>query len=313
MGNFKKELREASKELLNLQATYTALSEAEKNSDFGRALHERIGEVKNRAGELKDMVADLNQEINTLASDTGNFDAFKQGIEVVRDSLGAMTSVLSLTGNESKNLEMMLGRLAQIYTVSNALITVGNALQKQSALMVRTRALQERALTAGIALRTAAEKKGTIATIAATAAQKVFNAVAAMNPYVLLAMAIAGVCAGLYFLIKRENEATEAEKKHNEELKRQREEAEHVKSTVGNAVGDLVGKYMALKAEYSQLKTVMEKNTFWKSHKTDIDNLGLAVKNLNDLDAIFVSQSDSVIRALKARAEATAYMELYTE
>jgi hypothetical protein len=43
-----------------------------------------------------------------------------------------------------------------------------------------------------------AENKGTIATGAATVAQKIFNAVAKANPYVLLATAVIGVATALY-------------------------------------------------------------------------------------------------------------------
>jgi hypothetical protein len=57
-----------------------------------------------------------------------------------------------------------------------------------------------------------AENKGTIATGAATVAQKVFNAVAKANPYVLLATAILGVATALYAFTSKSDSATEKEK-----------------------------------------------------------------------------------------------------
>jgi hypothetical protein len=57
-----------------------------------------------------------------------------------------------------------------------------------------------------------AENKGTIATGAATVAQKVFNAVAKANPYVLLATAALGVATALYAFSSSTSKATEKEK-----------------------------------------------------------------------------------------------------
>jgi len=57
-----------------------------------------------------------------------------------------------------------------------------------------------------------AENKGTIATGAATVAQKIFNAVAKANPYVLLATAVLGVATALYAFSSSTDKATQKEK-----------------------------------------------------------------------------------------------------
>lgn len=140
-GSYKKELRQTIKELQNLKFAYDNLSDADKNSATGSAMLSMITELRNRAAELKDSMADLNQEVSNLASDTSNFDAFKETISVTRDVFGAMVSSMELVGAETQTLESMMKKLAQIYTVSNALISVGNVLQRNSGVMCKIRTM----------------------------------------------------------------------------------------------------------------------------------------------------------------------------
>ncbi|MFK2394780.1 hypothetical protein ACIXOK_02805 [Bacteroides fragilis] len=60
--------------------------------------------------------------------------------------------------------------------------------------------------TTQIKAKTAAEALSTKGTIAATAAQKVFNVVASANPYVLLATALVTVVGALYLFATRAGE-----------------------------------------------------------------------------------------------------------
>ena len=94
-----------------------------------------------------------------------------------------------MAGGNTEKLQSVIAKLILIQTTANGVIKITNALQAQSALMLGVRKAQEALLTTAIAIRAAAEGKGTLATKAATVAQAAFNAVAKANPYVLLATA----------------------------------------------------------------------------------------------------------------------------
>ena len=312
-GSYKKELRQTIKELQNLKFAYDNLSDADKNSATGSAMLSMITELRNRAAELKDSMADLNQEVSNLASDTSNFDAFKETISVTRDVFGAMVSSMELVGAETQTLESMMKKLAQIYTVSNALISVGNVLQRNSGVMCKIRTMQEAALAAATRIRTAAEARGIATTKAATAAQALFNTVAKANPYVILGLAVIAAGAALVHYIKKSNEATAAEKKHQEEVKRRQKQMEEYSSSIGSSVGSTIAKYNILRATYKTLRTEHEKKQWIKDNKSAFEQLGLAIKSVNDADRAFIRQSAQVINALKLRAEASALQEIYQE
>lgn len=111
-GSYRKELRQTIRELQNMKFAYDALSDADKQGSFGVALAERITEVRERAAFLRDSIQDLNQEVSNLASDTSNFDAFKEVVSVTRDVFGAMVASMELAGTETESLENTMKKLA---------------------------------------------------------------------------------------------------------------------------------------------------------------------------------------------------------
>lgn len=317
MANYKKELRNSIKELQNLRMAFNDMNDEQKNSEVGRAMLEQMNQLRDRAAELTDYIGDMNQEIRNLASDTVAFDAFKEGVSVGRDVLGAFAATLEFAGEESEDLNAMIKRLTQIYTVSNALISVTNALQAQSALMCKTRAAQEAMLAAGIKLRAAAEGKGVIVTKAATAAQALFNKIAMMNPYVLIAMGCVAAVAGLAALVSWLDSASDAEKKQAEQLEQLSEETKQYYSEYNTAMGQTMGSYQKLRTEWQNLTSEQEKSKWIKENKKAFHELGIEVDDTAEADKVFVEQTSQVIRAFDLRAKAAAYaaraQKRYTE
>lgn len=259
-ANYKRELRSAMMEVQNLTMALKNMSDAERSSATGQALAQRLQEAKARASELTDVIADLRQEVQHMASDSAAFDAFKQGVGLVRDGMMAMIAVTGLAGEDEKKFQKTVEAITKTFTVFNAIIGITNALQKQSALMTGIRNIQTWALNrakaaetattaaanAATAQNTAAEaanavasaadaaaKTGaTAATVKLTIAQRAFNAAAKANPYVILAMAIIGVGAALYSFVSSANDATEAQKKLNEEQEKAKEALEQHKKKI---------------------------------------------------------------------------------
>lgn len=310
--NAKRQLMGLSKELTNLTLQYRQMSDAEKSSAAGQELANKLSDLRKKAGELKDTVGDVQQEIKVLASDTPNLDAFNELVGVSASALSAYSSILAKVTGDEKALKDAIATVMAVQTTANTLTKIANALQSSSAIMLKTRAIQEGATALAIKIRTAAEGKGVIVTKAATAAQAAFNAVAKMNPYVLLATAIIAAGAAIYgftqYLNKANKEQEEATKKA-EALKQKQEELKKEQDELSSSVAKTKTKFVDLQTQWKNLKTLAEKKKWIEDNKTAFNDLGFSVSNVTTAENIFVSNTKNVIKALAQRAVAAAKVE----
>ena len=311
-SNYRRQLMQLTKQLTDLTVNYRSLSDEEKQSEFGVALAQRIDELTAKASMFKDAMLDVQQSITESASDTANWDAFQQLVDVSTSALQSFTGVAGLSEDSVEELTRTIAAMQTIGAASNTVIKIGNALQKQSALMLGVLRTQELAAATAIKLKTAAEVKGKAATVAATAAQKALNTVAKANPYVLLASAVIALGTALFAFAKKSNEATKAEKARKEAAEEAAESIKDARSKEAKSVGEVTAKYRILQIEYSKLDQ-NDKTSWIKDNATAFDNLGLKINNVNDADQVFVTQSAKVIAALQARAKAEALEEKYKE
>ena len=311
-SNYRRQLMQLTKQLTDLTVNYRSLSDEEKQSEFGVALAQRIDELTAKASMFKDAMLDVQQSITESASDTANWDAFQQLVDVSTSALQSFTGVAGLSEDSVEELTRTIAAMQTIGAASNTVIKIGNALQKQSALMLGVLRTQELAAATAIKLKTAAEVKGKAATVAATAAQKALNTVAKANPYVLLSSAVIALGTALFAFAKKSNEATKAEKARKEAAEEAAESINDARSKEAKSVGEVTAKYRILQIEYSKLDQ-NDKITWIKDNATAFDNLGLKINNVNDADQVFVTQSAKVIAALQARAKAEALEEKYKE
>lgn len=315
-GSLKKDLRANTNELVNLTAQYRAMSDAERASASGQELARKMSEIRAKAGELKDTIGDVNDEIKVMASDTPNLDAFNAALGIGADLMSTYSSIVAKLTGDDKALKDAIATVMVVQSAANLVTKVTNNLQSSSVIMLKVRSIQERAAATAINIKTAAEGKGVITTKAATVAQKAFNAVARANPYVLLATAILAVGSALVMFTTRTKEATEQEKRLQEEANKTKaamEKQHNENERLGNKTGELVGKFKVLQAQWKALKTEGEKKKFIEDNQSAFSALGVAVNNVNDAYSVFVKNADKVIAALKAIAEAEAFQELYKE
>ena len=184
------EYRSMIEEIALLTLQYRALTAEEQKSASGKELQQKIDEMIQKASTLKDAMADVQDSVSKGASDTFTFDAISQGIDAIVSSMGAATGATHLLGMSDKELEEIQTDLQAAFVISNSIIRIQTALQKQSSLMKGVAAIQEAALVKATNLNTAAQGKNIIVTKAATVAQAAFNLVAKANPYVLLAICL---------------------------------------------------------------------------------------------------------------------------
>jgi len=299
-GKLKKELGEARRNVMNLSLAYKRLGSERQKSAEGKALLNLLNEEKKKAAELQDMFEDVNKEIKMMASDTAAWDMMKEGITVSKNMLSSMaTTIGTVTGKEDE-MSQVVKSLAKIETTFNAVISIGNALQKQSALMTGIRRVQSSLMTKAIIAETTATK-------GATVAQKAFNVAAKANPYVLLATAIIAVGAAMFAFVKHNNEAVKAQKAEEEVAKSQQEAFDAYKNTLSSTLTESITKYKTLQAQWKELRSEHEKNQFIKNNAKQFDEYRKILGKTATAEELLNKYSDDLIAAMTNRARAAAY------
>jgi hypothetical protein len=306
LESYRTQMRAMRQELVQLTIEYRNMSDAERASAEGRALAAKMQELSEKAGALQDIVADVQKQIGNVASDTRMFDSFTQGFQLIVSGAGAATGAMSMLGVSEEDIRATQTALQASLATSNFLTKAQNALQKESALMMGIAQIQTAAAAKAISVKAAAEGKGVVATTAATVAQKIFNAVANANPYVLLATAIITVVGALTAFAMASKES----KKRQEEEKKATEAAKQAKEDYANAVAESAGKAIAnydeLRRKWSQLSSDMEKTQFIKKNTDAFQELGYQVDNINDADTLLVKNVAAVKKACLEKAKAAA-------
>lgn len=307
--NFNQEFRKAKREALNLAAGYAKLDAAAKQSAFGQEMKRQLEEAKKAAAELLDIRDDLDHELRNMASDTRGLDTLAEGIGIIGDVTSTTLGVIAqFTGNE-EDAKRAVVAFTTAQSAANAAIKITNALQPYSNTMKKIGTLQDMAAAAAIRIKTAAEGKSVIVTKAATAAQAAFNKIAAMNPYVLLAMAIAGVVSAIVTFIAFTRDSEDAEDKMQKEIeetnKRLEEQRDKLLQTSG-AMYNTASRLDHLHAEYLQSNNEIRKTEILTEAAAEFKKLGIEVNNLADAQRIFKEQGNDVIKLIRLQGDAAA-------
>ena len=142
----------------------------------GKENTEQYAELSKKAAELKDAVADVNEQIRIGASDTAKFDTALSGVSIAATAFALVGNSIDKESESGKKLAEVMQTLAKVTAVLNTLSLIQNKLQKQGALQ---QAASKTQLAASVALKKLDAKvtaQQTGATVAQTVAQKVLNA-----------------------------------------------------------------------------------------------------------------------------------------
>lgn len=209
VGNYNEAAKELKMELRSLTQQMAYLrANGQQNS-------EEYQKMAVRAGQLKDAMMDANAEVNAMASDTRALDAVMGAATAASGGFSVYTGLTQLLGTSSETAQETQKKLGSAIAIVSRATAIQNALQKESNIMTGIRLLQTKAATKAEQLDTAAKKKNIVATTAATVAQRIFNAVAKANPYVLLAVALVTVVGALAAFAAGSNRAAKEQSKLN--------------------------------------------------------------------------------------------------
>ena len=168
----------------------------------GKDNTEEFAALAAEASNMKDALADVEQQINATASDTRGLDTAVMGLTTVMGGLTLLGPMFADGSEEAEKFNKILQKMQAVMMILNTLRTIQNNTQKQGLLYQAGEKVQLAATTALKKLDAKVTTQQTGATIAQTAAQKVLNAVMKANPIGLLVAGVAALTAGAVALTK---------------------------------------------------------------------------------------------------------------
>jgi hypothetical protein len=276
---------------------------------------ETFTEIAQRAGVLRDAMADAQSAVNAYANDVFTMKAAGEVFTGIAAAGSIATGIVGMFGAENEKVKEILLKVQSAQAILNGVTTIANILNKDSALMLKIKQVWMKASTAST-------KADTVATVANNAVQATANVTVkkgtivqtAWNTAKAIGKAMLGDFTGLLLLGIgavtaygiATADTTEKEKKQTDATNKLKEAQENYAKSVGQEFGRLMSAYMTLRTAWNELKTDGEKMQFLKEQKSSIDNLTDSVKDITSAERFFNQESDRVIESFKLRAKAAA-------
>ncbi|TDX83992.1 hypothetical protein [Epilithonimonas xixisoli] len=277
----------------SLRQKLTAVkSEMQELAVAGKRDSIQYDELSKKAEDYQKAIDEVNGTMKALGGNTG-LNALVQTLGLASGAMATFQGLSAMSAGENERLDQIMVKLQSTMSIAIGIQQIQNSLQKESGVIQSVMALQAMA-------RARAEKLATTNTIASTVAQRVFNAVAKANPYVLLATALITVVGALVLFSKRTKDARE-------------NESALAKATAEGAA-ESVSSYKKLQYQWNALgNDLKKKEQFIKDNKDEFKKLGTEVENVADAENVLIKNTESFLNALMLRARAAAEMQIAQE
>ena len=279
--------------------------------------------VKGKAGELGALQEEqLNSQMalqeaiaNLFDATGGTFESFTTSVKIlVNDALASLINKIAQVVDfvrENKTAFLTFGGIVASVT---AIVNAHNIALALTAVRVKAVAVAKAALNtvmtlgrAILALLTAGYLACTGNIVAATMAMRAFNTAIASNPIGLLLTAISLLVTALLGLGDATDEATEAEKRHQEELKKAADREKEMAAEANRTAGAQIASYKKLQKAWNELGDDMKKKEkFVKSNQKAFKDLGWEIDNARKAEKFFNEKTADVCKAFVLRAKAAA-------
>lgn len=277
-----------------------------------------------KAAEMKDALGDASQAIRLMSSDTAKLDATIEGFQVLAGAAGVVTGVMGTLGTENERLQQAMLKVQSVISVMNGVQQIANALNKDSILMLRLKALWQKAVAEGTAKSTSEENKNTVATTAnsvanvvnnsstkkGTVAQNAWNIAKAFGKALLgdfTGLLLVGAGALLTYSLAT-SDSTDEEKKSIETKNQLSNAINTMKGEVTSSVASMMGKYYALQKAWESCRTEHQKIEFINKNKDAWKDLGVSLDNVTKTEDFYVKNTNKVTKAIERRAAKMALM-----
>ena len=277
-----------------------------------------------KAAEMKDALGDASQAIRLMSSDTAKLDATIEGFQVLAGAAGVVTGIMGTLGTENERLQQAMLKVQSVISVMNGVQQIANALNKDSILMLRLKALWQKAVAEGTAKSTSEENKNTVATTAnsvanvvnnsstkkGTVAQNAWNIAKAFGKALLgdfTGLLLVGAGALLTYSLAT-SDSTDEEKKSIETKNELSRAINTMKGEVTSSVASMMGKYYALQKAWESCRTEHQKIEFINKNKDAWKDLGVSLDNVTKTEDFYVKNTTRVTKAIEKRAAKMALM-----
>ena len=270
----------------------TQLKEMKALLASGTLDNEAFKKLSQEAGQLQDHIADVNQQVNNLASDSRRLDGLIGITQGIVGGFTAIQGITALVGSENEDLQRTLIKLQGTTALLSGVQEIQNALQKESAFMMGVADLKAK----GLAIST---RLYSFATGGATTATNAFR-------IGLIGLTTAGIGIAIVVLMK-----------YVEALNRQKEvEKERLKSLneyndelIKNSVDTKIQTNSILQLQTilnDNNKTLAEKKTVYKELQTLIPSLTEYTYEQAKAEGVLNEAITNEIALIGLRAKATA-------
>jgi len=300
-------LRQATKEAMDLSLQMSKMSQTELNSDLGRQMQAQFQQALQEAGNFKDQMEDVNRTIKNLASDTARWDAAKEGINVLSSSMQGLAGVVGLCGGDVTAFTKALATMNTIQQVVNTVITIGNALQKESALMTQLRTNKIKAQGVAQAAANVKEAANTAAIQANTGAINTNKAALMRHPIGLIVTLLTTAAAAILMNSEAWQKLTGAIDENEQEVFDSKSALDKETQTVeqNKAMLEL------LRKKWDELGNDLNaKKQFIELNREELTKLGIVTNSVNGVEAAMHKNANAVIKMWELKAQAAA---LYAE
>jgi len=214
VGNYVDTVNIASMSLGEMKKAFTEL----ENTSFAGKSQEEIDALKQKIGDLKDAMRDMQAEMKVMG--TENAAVLVSGLKFISAGVEGVVGSLSLFGVKSDVIQSLEKKMTSLIAVTQALSVIEDMVTsgtvKAIAVRIQSMALdvKDTVVKWGNAIATEAQGKAeisratmtgtaTVATKLAAAAQWVWNAALAANPIGLVIVAVAALAGGIAYLAKK--------------------------------------------------------------------------------------------------------------
>lgn len=236
-------LREATREqTLRIQGEQASINSIEamriklsqlkddwKGLDVGteefRAMSEEIRVLNDQIKEAEQSTGDFRRNVGNYGSALEGLGQLSEGIDgVTKSSMGlaqgllGANALMGMFGEQTEEDAKRVQQLQKIIALLSIAQQVNTNVLKEGIVQNKLAVVTDTIRTTQIKAKTAAEAASTKGTVAATIAQRIFNAVASANPYVLLALALLGVVGAMSAYSKGADSSTASAKKYTSSL-----------------------------------------------------------------------------------------------
>ena len=223
------------------------------------------------AGELQDRIADVNQRVKNLSSDSRRLDAITDAAQGIVGGFTAVQGVMALVGDENEEVQKTLLKVQGALAALNGLQAVANTLNKESALMTELSARGWDKLNGAL-------KAGVIGGVAVT---------------------LGYLYQAIELLSEKTRGITEDQEKLNAVYKSAYADVDALNTQIYEMQASFDGARKGI---------ISKKDALFEYNKNFGDTLGVA-KDLNEAERLFREKTGAYIKATALRAEANALFE----